>query len=388
MAFNTVYDVPSEMKGQYAYDAGKAGADRENLARSQQMQLQAQLANQRYGQQNQQFAAEQQFRQQQLQQANYDKHLQGYQSARQDYDSVVADGMKNGWLKLNPEQKNQLRGLDAADQQTMLRDDLDDVTKIRMLHATMAQRRNVIPQVVPEWDRPAKIHEQAGEKVWILGRDGVPRQPVPGEHYGEGEIPVFMGMRNGVETPIPLLPKDSGKSKGQSSSSSGLPKVWAPNLEPHQKWAMAREDRLLEWKAEGSAMLDAYNAAQAAAKPAGLEMAPPKKPSLPGWELSRGQNGVQAVKPRMFDINDATEAARYVQFAKLIQENPSIMLSPQMIQSRIQERDMELLAPELVGGQSHQEAGTVPTVRSDADYDQLPSGTHFVAPDGTTRYKP
>jgi hypothetical protein len=255
MAINTVYQPPAGLMGEYAYQSSAVKQVRDNLDTSIARNMQAQQFNAgqrmdyaRMGQQAQQYQQNLQQNQQQFDANRFDRNqqfqaqqtqglMQDYNKSRSDFDDIIEDGVKNGWLKLEPEQKQELRKLSAADTEVMMRDDLDEGGKVRMLQAIQTRRRNIIPSVIPGFDRPSKTFEMAEQNTFIIGEDGVARAPVPGQRLGPNEQAFFMGKRGGENNPVPLErpKKDTAAEKPVSD------KYWSPELDYSAKYAKSVE---------------------------------------------------------------------------------------------------------------------------------------------------
>lgn len=241
--------------GEYAYQSSAVKQVRDNLDTSIARNIQAQQFNAgqrmdyaKMGQQNQQYQQNLQQNQQQFDVARYDKNqqfeatqnqtmMQDYNKSRSDFDDVIEDGVKNGWLKLEPEQKQELRKLSSADTGIMMDERLDDATRVRALQAVQNRRRNIIPSVIPGFDRPSKTFEMAESNSFIIGEDGVARAPVPGQRLGPNDSVFFMGKRGGESHPIPMErpKKDTAAEKPVSE------KYWSPELPHPVKYAKSVE---------------------------------------------------------------------------------------------------------------------------------------------------
>lgn len=333
--------------GEYAYQSSALKQARNNLDDSIQRNLQAQVQNQQYqASQNALGLRKYEFDQGLAERQRYNNlhaenaAVNAYQNSRADFDDIVEDGVKSGWLRLEPEQKQELRKLAAADSEIIMRDDIDSATKLRMLNAIQARRRGVIPSVIPGFDRPQKTHEMADQNTFIVGADGVSRAPQPGVPMKPGDQIWFMGKRNGTQNPVSLQPKEAKQEKVSE-------KYWSPDLNFNAKFAMAQESLKSHWDTISDQMFDQ------------LKIATEKKVGLndigkinggvvtaPYVEMQPG-GGYRLKGMRQYNLEDPKEQLLFAASARML-KSPEVAFNRDDVIRKIQQNDADMA----VGGQS------------------------------------
>lgn len=375
MAINVVYQPPAGLMGEYAYQSSALKQARNNLDDSIQRNLQAQVQNQHFNA-NQQSLAQRnyEFNSGLAERQRYNNlhaeanAVQSYQQSRADFDDIVEDGVKNGWLRLEPEQKQELRKLAAADSEIIMRDDLDSPTKLKMLNAIQARRRSVIPSVIPGFDRPSKTHEQADQNTFIVGADGVSRAPQPGVPLKPGDQIWFMGKRNGVQNPISLQPKEQKQEKVSE-------KYWSPDLNFNAKFAMAQESLKEHWGTISDQMFDQYKVATEK-KPGVNVMGDINGGVVNAPYVKMQPNGKYGIAGmRDYDLSDPKQQLEFIASARLL-KSPEVAFTRDDVIRKIQQNDADMAVGGEPGGwslpqqpqtQQPQQQQAMPTMTSGDD---------------------
>lgn len=338
MAINVVYQPPAGEMGAYAYQTSAVKQARDNLDTSIQRGMQAGVQNQQNAaqfaaldQRGQQFAAERQdmyaYRQAQIGQQSQ----QDYLKSRSDFDDVVEDGVKNGWLRLEPEQKQTLRKLNAADSEIMMSDQYDDATKMRMLHAIQSQRRSVIPTVIPGFDRPTKMADEALNNTFIVGPDGVTRPPQPGVPLRQGDQIYFMGKRAGAMTPVSMMPKEQKATKTSD-------KYWSPDLDFSSKYGMASKELKSYYDNYADSLKEQY--AAALTKNPGDPLGGIAGGKVSGPVLTQTPGGWKVSGERVYDLSKPAEQQAFA-FSAAMLKSPGVAFGREHVLRKMQEFDAD-----------------------------------------------
>ena len=352
MSFNISFQPNAATLGSYAYQASAIKQARDNLDRSIERGIHAAEFNANMGRQVAEWNAtrgdmlanrdmnradmldERMYQrgmdQQELQarvahnQALIDERARKqYDDSRDDFDKTLADGVKNGWLRIEPEQKQKLRQLAAAESQVSMRDDLDDQAKLKMLNSIHNERRNILPTVVPEFDRPIRMDEQVGNNIVVLGKNGV-RQLSQGETMAPGEVMYHVGTRNGSQHMTKI---DMGEDQKQPSM-AGANKDWG-RMSPAMKYSHVRAEFDDRWEKVSKQMLDNLKNHDSL----GLN----NKPVF-GYEVTTTPDGETSLQLRQFDLSNPRDAEVYAQSAMLL-TTPGMAYNDDNIVNEVNRRD-------------------------------------------------
>jgi hypothetical protein len=219
--------------GQYAYEAGKAPAVRENIVESRRLAQDAAKTGQQLAFNAQQNALDRQqkteqmqvaqaarLQDQQVEQAGYaalneqkrnEAALDRQQQAEnaeanrrlqreKEFNDSVAAGLKDGSLYYAPQQKQELAQVDQAIAKIYGDESIAPEQQDEMAARLHQKRRGIIPMVRPENERPVPIEQEMGNNTVVHTADG---RVIPLSQLGRaaqpGEMIGTMTTRNGAK---------------------------------------------------------------------------------------------------------------------------------------------------------------------------------------------
>lgn len=350
MAINVANEPDPRLLGQYAYEAGRLPAIRENLVESQRLAADAAKANAQLSAnaQQDQLRAESQLQQQamadaralqqeQAKQLGFEKlnenksneaaldRQQQWQNAEANrrqkeqlaYEDRVAEGLKNGTLYYTSRQKQQLAEIDRNIAEVSQDPSFADDHREEALAVLTRQRRSVIPSVRSIEERPVPLEEKMASGTVVLTDDG---QVVPLAKLGRGLRPgEKLGTsttRNGNEQfkwEDAVKPQKTEEEKPTAAQKAWSNPVSAMQLENairtqiQSRLDVEYKNKMADWK-HRKAQHDIEQRAKVAAAPEGSSTQPePFKEQPPqlqrpseenvGHELYRRSGGLQGVMP-------------------------------------------------------------------------------------------
>ena len=218
MGFVHQYGPNPETLGAYAFSGSAAKATRENLQRAAELrqnaaQFNAQLrqhatdraVNQYDRQQSREatllqqqmegesYALKNQFELQQSQEANANKlqieQMQQQTARANQFEQTKQEWLKQGIAKYSPQNKQQLSELQRQASVIESDNSIPPEHKDQMIANLQGKMQAIIPQIVPEDERPTPLHQRLAESTGIMTSTGeiIPggkRAPQPGEWIG------------------------------------------------------------------------------------------------------------------------------------------------------------------------------------------------------------
>ena len=201
MGFVVQYGPNPETLGAYSFSGAASKATRENLQRSldnaqQAAQFNAQLrqhatdraVNQYDRQQSREatllqqqmegesYALKNQFELQQSQEANANKlqieQMQQQTARANQFEQTKQEWLKQGIAKYSPQNKQQLSELQRQASVIESDNSIPPEHKDQMIANLQGKMQAIIPQIVPEDERPTPWHQKVGETIAVMGVDG------------------------------------------------------------------------------------------------------------------------------------------------------------------------------------------------------------------------
>jgi len=228
MGFVHQYSVDPSTLGSYAFSGAAAKATRENLQRAAEMRQNAAQFNAQLGQhaidravnqydrqqgraadiyqqqmQADSYALKNQYDLQKAQEANAAdlqiEQMQQNAARANQFEKTKQEWLKQGIAKYSPQNKQQIAEFQRQAAIIDLDPSISPEHKEQMIANLHGKIQAVIPQMVPEDERPVPFHERAGQDIAVMNERG---EVIPLSQLGrspkDGELIVTGTMRNGA----------------------------------------------------------------------------------------------------------------------------------------------------------------------------------------------